>query len=464
MTDQGNVLPNGGLIYSRDQPLDNGGPVSALSGPSVIGAGSRIVGEARFVPLNAPSQAPIQQSLYPSVGSSAGVPSPQAAHAAIINPKPSGNQQQFVPPQQRSQNPVASQVQRQAQLQQQQQQQQQQLQRGATPIPAGLPSACNHKPQDIVGAGLDDGDTINNLGGAVKNRVITCGVLVTPAMVQKRNLVFELSSQDILKHKVTQEGPRVGNLERVVVVSLEVISARNELPFQVSVNMTGCKGRDYCWNTNERALLHMPPHYHEVGTNRKLHMHAPNVSISAFRRFGRIKASQISDGIHRIPGEDFSWVHTSSPVAGVIRASYETLKPTLSNVRITENYMPIHNKFIEHIQRFLNDKISSFPGTDMRKGSITFCRTSQCNYCEPGDIKGNPRAVGFELEKPCAVYVKFLINYVILSNSVQPAECVPDADDATNPLFQSIRAAGADVARSSQHQQQAAQAPQLAGI
>lgn len=433
-----NDLPNGGLMYRHDQPTDNGGPMSAFSGSAVVGAGGRFVGEGRPMPPTQPQQSamPPQQAARAPMpqGQQGGVPSPQAAANAIRTPptQPTAN---AVPPQQRAQNAVPTQQAAAAN---------QQL---VAAIPAGLPSACGKKPDGIAGANFDC-DTINNLGGEVKCRIITCGDLVTPSMIKKRSIQYRLDDvrADILKHKITADGERVGNLERVIIVGLELIAAKNELPFQVSFNMSGTKGRDYCWRTKERALLIMPPRYSESGVCRKLHMHAPNVSISAFRRFGRIKASQINDGIVKMPNEEFSWVHTSSPVAGVIRASHEALKPTLANVRVTENYMPVTDKLVMNIQKFLHDKISSFPGTNMSQGAITFCRSTANNFCDSEGLEGDSRMLGYELSKACAVYVKFHLYYVILSNTAQVREIcgpAPTANSA-NPIFQNHRAAGAE--------------------
>lgn len=411
-------IPNGGMIYDPAQPVDNGGPLSALSSTSVVGTGGRLVGEGR------PAQPFRTQEARAPVPQQTGVPSPAAAAAASR-----------VPTQQQAQAPLAP-------VAPQQQQQQQYVAR----VPPSVPAECGKRPAVIAGENFDC-DMLNSLGGEVKSRVITCGKLVSPAMVKARQITFSLNEMrhDILKHRIGNGKDRVGSLDRVIVVGLELISCKNELPFQVSFNMSGTKGRDYCWLTMERALLHMPPRYSEKNSNRKLHMHAPNVSISAFRRFGKIKSSQLSEGIRPMPNEDFSFVHTSSPVASVIRASHETLKPTLANVRVSENYMPVTNKLIENIQKFLNDKINSFPGTDYTKGAITFCRSTAHNFCETGDLEGcDNRAAGYELQQLCAVYVKFVFYYLILSNTAKARDMGTSVQSAAaEALFQNHPAAGA---------------------
>lgn len=452
-------LPNSGLIYNAGQPTDNGGSFEGVSTPAVVGAGSRPVAQGRLVPPNAASQAPINAP-------AGAVPSPAAAAAAVRAPPVQAAQAQQVPPAARAQagiyptayaaNPVAAM----APPQQQQ------------PTAASLTAAANGIPRSVnsaetrgnkfavIGDNALDIDLLSNFGtDAIKARVITMGAMVTPSHHKARSFSVKLNENtyDILRHKTSKSGSvRVGSLDKVIIVALELIACKNELPFNVGVNVAKCRGRDYDFATGERALLHMPARYEEQPGNRKIFMAAKNLSsMSNFRRFGQLKEEHITEGIKPMDGEQFSWVKSDCAVANVIRASYETLKPTLANVRVVENYLPVKNKLVSNIQDFLRDKIASVPGEDMREASIELTRSSACNFSEACDIIGDKRTVEAEYNTPCSVYVKMLAYYVILSNCAGSGNGIEATSPGAAELFKNHVAAGTSVAQP---------AAQLAGV
>lgn len=456
-------LPNSGLIYNAGQPTDNGGSFEGVSSPAVVGAGSRPVAQGRLVPPNAPSQAPINPT--------GAVPSPAAAAAAVRAaaaplPPQGAIAAPMVPPAARAQagiyptayaaNPVAV------------------APAPPQPTAASLTAAANNNgiPRSVnsaetrgnkfavIGDNALDIDLLSNFGTeAVKARVITMSAMVTPSHHKARSYSIKLDprTHNILQHKVPGSGSeRVGNLDKVIVVALELIACKNELPFNVGVNFAKCRGRDYDFCTGERALLHMPPHYEEQPGNRKIYMAAKNLSsMSNFRRFGQLKEEHINEGIKPMEGEQFSWVKADCAVANVIRASYETLKPTLANVRVVENYLPVKNKLVANIQNFLCDKIASVPGEDMREASIEFTRSAQCNFSEACDIVADKRTIEAEYNTPCAVYVKMLAYYVILSNCAGSGNAIEATSPGAAELFKNHVAAGTTAAQP---------APQLAGV
>jgi hypothetical protein len=450
-------VPNSGLIYNAGQPTDNGGSFEGVSTAAVVGAGSRPVAQGRLVPPSAASQAPINTA--------GAVPSPAAAAAAVRAPQVQAAQAQQLPPAARAQAgiyPTAYAANAVAVVPPPQQQ----------PTAASLTAAANGIPRSVnsaetrgnkfavIGDNALDIDLLSNFGtDAIKARVITMSAMVTPAHHKARSFSVKLNENtyNILRHKTPKSGcERVGSLDKVIIVALELIACKNELPFNVGVNVAKCRGRDYDFTTGERALLHMPPHYSEEPGNRKIYMAAKNLSsMSNFRRFGQLKEEHINEGIKPMDGEQFSWVKSDCAVANVIRASYETLKPTLANVRVVENYLPVKNKLVANIQNFLRDKIASVPGEDMRDASIELTRSAACNFSEACDIIGDKRTVEAEYNTPCAVYVKMLAYYVILSNCAGSGNAIEATSPGAAELFKNHVAAGTAVAQP---------AAQLAGV
>ncbi len=410
-----------GLVFSAQRPLADAAPFSELSRNEVMAAGSRPLGAAHMVPSRvAPQQAPIQQPQQ------AGVPTPQAAAAAMQRPAappvaPVASQQQQVPA---NLYPASRPVQ--ANVAAPQQQQQQQLPQQQM-VACGKPERAEEKYGPAAGVGFDCSSFAASIGGAVKTRIFTIGKMVRPQSMSSADWKCELRQQvqHILQYSHPGcPGKRDGDLRRVVILGLDLVSAKNELPTTIVFKMTGAKGREYDFNTGERGLLVMPPKYEvDLESNpRRLHLHAPNVSLSAFRRFGNLRTSDLGRGIKSVTDENgkrepFSLVDISSPIVEVIRSSHETLKPTLTNVRVTENHMPVRNELIGAIQKFLRDKVSNFPGEDISRCQAGFVRSCGKLFNEKGDYGCTDSQIQYDLDQPYAVWIRLQMHYIILSNT-----------------------------------------------
>lgn len=393
------------MIYEAAAPMDNGGPMSAMSNSAVVGAGSRPVGQGHLVPASA-----VIKNVVPG-----GTPTPQqAAMASRTSAAPLPTAQ-----------PARAQVSPQAvPITYQQSPQIRPTQNQATGVPRSLPTA-NDRYGPIAGDGYDGSQFASP--GEIKARVYTIGMMITPCQVKSSCLEFRLDDKrsHIIKYKCNGGTDRIGDLSRVICMGIEVIACRNELPITIDFGMTGTRGRDYNWTTGNRSLLSMPPHYSENNGSapRKLYMHAPTLSMSALRRFSHIKTADLNNGIQPMfdengHPEDWSMVHISSPVVELILQSYDTLKPTLANVRITENRMPIKNDLIQDIQKFLRAKINECPGSDWRNAAVYFTRSSGNNFNDPDGYPGiDPSERDFDMRQSYSVYAKVIIYYLILSNT-----------------------------------------------
>ncbi len=421
--------PAGHPSPAYNAPLSNGGPLYELSRADMAAAGSTPLGAGmikRAPPAQVPQTQGSQAAMMPNTAAAAAAM--QQQQAAMI-----AQQQQLAA--QKQQAMIAQQAQIRAQaaaaampalapvasLYPQVTAKPAAPQAAASSVPASVAAACDYAGP-VAGAGLDCSDFTKAVGGDLKSRVLTAYALITPAHHHTSTVSVDLAGElaDILKYKhAGSPDKRDGALERTVIMGVRLIAAKNKLPTAVVVRMTGCKGRDYDCRTNARGLLVMPPGYKEdCGANpRALHLYAPSVSMHAFSRFGKIRVADLSKDVTPVPGKAWSLVNVNSPIVEVIKASQAELKSTLQDVKIIEGMMPVKNELVDSVQQFLQENIAKFPGTDCSKFSVDFVRSAGCHFAEKGDIAAPEEQAQFHLREGKPVYVKVIVDYVIISNT-----------------------------------------------
>lgn len=438
--------PPGHPSPAYNAPLSNGGPMYDLSRGDMAATGSTPLGFGKIQRTNVPATQGSQAPLPNTTATSAAMQQQQAAlqqqAAAMAQQQAAAAAQQQAAAKRQQEMMIAQQAQIRAQ--------QQAAAAAAVPqqVPVAAPVAANLYPQTtptgaavvvanavptnplaaacnyagpVAGGAIDCSDFTKAVGGDLKSRVLTAYSLVTPAHHHTDTIRVDLTADlhHILKYKHSCSEDRDGDLSRVVIMGIRLISAKNKLPTCVVVRATGCKGRDYDCKTGKRGLLVMPPGYKEdCGANpRALHLYAPSVSVHAFSRFGKIRVADLSKDVTAVPGKAWSLVDVNSPIVEVIKASQAELKSTLQDVKIIEGMMPVKNELVDSVKQFLQENIAKFPGTDCTKFSIDFARSAGCHFAEKGDIAAPEEQVQFHLREGKTVYVKIICDYVIISNT-----------------------------------------------
>jgi hypothetical protein len=174
----------------------------------------------------------------------------------------------------------------------------------------------------------------------------------------------------------TPAAERMGNLKQVVLLGMKLKKVESTFPCQLGLTLAGAKGNFYTCNAERYAYL--------VGANEKSHVlnevvMATDASANSeyLRMYPGMTGEKLrTDGIIRMPGENFCYVDKQHPVVEMLAENQDVLQINLADAPLMDNRFykvssAVTDRCIAELEEHIVKKL---PMTDLTKFSATISR------------------------------------------------------------------------------------------
>lgn len=184
---------------------------------------------------------------------------------------------------------------------------------------------------------------------------------------------------------------RRGNLEQVILIGMKIKKIDSTFPCQLGLNVFGCRGNYYLGNGEQYAFL-ISPNEKSHNMDEIICVTNPLVNSEYLSRFPGMSSKTLkTEGIMRVPGEDFVYVDKMHPLIDMIKENSDLLQIDLDEASLLENRWykieeTVANRCLEDLEREL---ILNLPLFNLTEFFATIARPYNVDFDDTREICDN---------------------------------------------------------------------------